>query len=281
MNALHIPTLIKPYAPLCPDGANVILDLARDLGQRVVIDMAHDLLTRFADQPIVGYALLFAAAHHRGQTYEQPYGQVPYLYHLVDVAWCLGFTLELNDGLTIACGLLHDLLEDQKASPHELSAYLRSLPDASPDVENKILTILTALSRPQSEIDHPAYYAALAQAPAEARLVKAADLICNCASLKAHARNWFSAPPASTPRPHLIAKYVIESEKYVLDQPAFRSLDGYPLIHSTLLGILQDLLTFLDREAPAQYGLLDQLALKRYHIGFRASVTHLKNLRLT
>jgi hypothetical protein len=280
MNALHIPTLIKPLAPFCPDGANAVLELARDLSQRVVIDMAHDLLTRYQEQPIVGYALLYAAARHQGDTYEQPYGTVPYLYHLLDVAWCLGFTLEITDGLAVACGLLHDLLEDEKAAPAELGSYLRSLPEATPEMENKILAILHALIRPTGETEHQAYYAGLAQTPAEARLVKAADLICNTASLKAHARNWFSVPPTGNPRPYLIPKYVIEAEKYVLEQPAFKSLEGYSLIHNTLLGILQDLLNYLDKEAPAQYGLLDQLSLKRYRVGFRSSAVRIKHMHL-
>jgi hypothetical protein len=262
MNALQIPKLIEPYAPLCPDGANAILELARDLRQRVVSDMAYDILTRFADQPVVGYALLYAAARHHGDVYEQSYGDVPYLYHLLDVAWCLAFTLEINHGLTIACGLLHDLLEDEKATTQELSSYLSSLPEITPGLEIKILEILQALIRPDEKNDQVTYYSALSQAPSEARLVKTADLICNTASLKAKARDWFQAPPAGSPKPHLIAKYVIESEKYVLEKPAYCSLENYPLIHNTLLGVLQD--------------LLDQLALRRYHTGFRAAALHIQ-----
>ena len=280
MNALQLPLLIKPYSPLCPDGANAILDLTRDLSQHVVPDMAYDLLTRFSDQSIVGYALLLAAARHQGDVYERPYGKVPYLYHVLDVAWCLAFTLEINDGLAVACGLLHDLLEDYKATPAELNTYLQSLPDATPELEAKIMQILQALIRPTEKNDQQSYYAGLAQAPAEARLVKAADLICNTASLKENARNWFSAPPTGTPKPHLIAKYVIEAERYVLDQPAFCSLAGYPLIHNTLLGILHDLLNYLDKEAPTQYSLLDQLALNRYRTGFRTPAVHIQRLHL-
>lgn len=280
MNALQIPSLIKPYAPLCPEGANVLLDLARDLRQRVVMDMAYDLLTRFVDRSIVGYSLLYAAGQHQGDIYEQSYGEVPYLYHLLDVAWCLAFTLEIDDELCVTCGLLHDLLEDQKATPNELSAYLCSLPGVTPELEAKIIRILQALIRPEEKNDQGIYYSGLALAPAEARLVKAADLICNTSSLKAKARNWFSVPPIGTPKPYLIAKYVIEADKYVLEQPTFCSLSSYPLIHNTLLGILQDLLTYLDREAPAQYGLLDQLALKRYRTGFRSPALHIQRLHL-
>ena len=279
MNALHIPTLIKPYAPLCTDGANALLELARDMNQRATIDMAYDILDRFSEQPLVGYALLYAAARHQGDTYDQAYGAVPYLYHALDVAWCLAFTLEIKDGFTVACALLHDVLEDHKATPEELNIYLRSLPVSTPELDEQVLQVLLALIRPEEKNDQQGYYAALAQAPSEARLIKAADLICNSASLKAKARIWFSVPPKGAPKPHLIAKYIIEAEKYVLDKPAFQTLENYPLIHNTLLGILQDLLGYLDKEAPAQYGLLDQLALKRYHTGFRSPALHLKQLR--
>ena len=279
MNALHIPILIKPYGPLCPEGADVMLELARDLGQRLVVDMAYDLLTRFNDQPLVGYALLLAAARHQGQTYEQPYGSMPYLYHLLDVGWCLAYSLEINDGLTVACGLWHDLLEDQKATPLEVRDFLSSLPGADPEQTEKIIQIIQTLARPAEPAGAKFYYEHLSQAPSEARLVKAADLICNTASLKAHARNWFGTPIVGTPQPHLIAKYIIESDQYLFNQPAFCSLERYPLIHNTLLGILQDLLTYLEKETPAQIGLLDQLALKRYRTGFRSPAFHIKRLK--
>ncbi len=279
MNALHIPILVKPYAPLCPEGARVLLGLAGDMSQRLVVDMSYDLLTRFAQQPLVGYALLLAAERHQGQTYQQPYGSQPYLYHLLDVAWCLAFSLEVDDELSVACGLWHDLLEDQKASSEEVRSYLNSLPAMETEKVDQILLMLQALMRREDPAGSKTYYDNLAKAPEEARLVKAADLICNCASLKAHARNWFSTPPIGTPQPHLIAKYVIESDLYLFNQPPFSSLQSYPLIHNTLLGILQDLLNFINKEAPAQVGLLDQLALKRYRSSFRSAASHI--LRLT
>jgi hypothetical protein len=250
------------------------------MSQRLVVDMSYDLLTRFTNQPLVGYALLLAAERHQGQTYLQPYGSLPYLYHLLDVAWCLAFSLEIDDGLSVACGLWHDLLEDEKASPEEVHSYLNSLPEIDSEKVDEIMLVLQALIRTDDTAGSKTYYDNLAKAPEAARLVKAADLICNCASLKAHARNWFGTPPVGTPQPHLIAKYVIESDLYLFNQPPFSSLNNYSLIHNTLLGILQDLLSYLNKEAPAQIGLLDQLALRRYRSGFRSAASHIQRLTL-
>jgi hypothetical protein len=284
ISTLHLPQLIQPFAPACPEGASVLLDIARDLSQRSITETADELLTHFSEEPLVAYALLLAAERHQGQVYLRPFGPVPYLYHPLDVSWCITYALEVNNSLAATLGLWHDLIEDQKISAQELRAYLETVRSREgqrypPELDEQIIIMLTALSRPEENEKASEYYAGLAQAPEFARIVKAADLICNTSSLKAHLQTWYSAPnPEQPPRPHLIAKYVTQADRFVLNQPAFTTLEYYPLIHSTLLGILQDLIRFLNQEYPAQASLIEEISLRRYRTSYKFSANRILKL---
>jgi hypothetical protein len=205
----------------------------------------------------------------------------------VNVTWCLTNVLCVADPLTVACGLWHDMLEDEQITESELLAYLAQIHPLIGDhhpanLEDDILACLRALIRPGTgKAASAAYYAGLAAAPPAARTIKAADLICNTSSLKAMHQIWYGAPTVpQNPRLRVIAKYVTETDRYLFHQPAFTALETYPQIHNILLGILQDLLKYIHREYPEHLGLLDQAAHARYQTSFRPAASRIEKLTI-
>lgn len=285
LKPLQTPDLIQPYAPACPAGAEVLRKIAFDLNLRPLSENVYDILVQFSGEPLVGYALLLAAERHAGITYQHAAGAFPYLYHLVDVAWCLANVLSVTDPFIIVCGLWHDMLEDLLITESEVRAYLSQVrPLAgkpySPNLDDEILACLKALIRPGTGKEAAmVYYGGLAAASPAARTIKAADLICNTAGLKSLHHQWYGiAPIPRSPRMHVIAKYVTETDRYLFHQPAFTTLETYPKIHNTLLGILQDLLQYIYREYPHQLGMLDSAALQNYQTPFRPAANRILKL---
>ena len=280
-----LPDLIQPYARACPAGADMLLQIAQNPELSTISENAFDLLEQFSAEPLVGYALLLAAERHHGQIYQHRIVSLPYLYHLVDVTWCLANVLDTTDPLAVVCGLWHDMLEDEKISEGEMRAYLAQVRPLignhhPASLEDDIVVCLKALIRPGSNrAASKAYYAGLAAAPPAARAVKAADLICNTSNLKAMHQFWYSSSNAPRhPRLYLIAKYVTEADRYIFHHPAFTALEIYPQIHNTLLGSLQGLLTYIYKEYPTHLGLLDQDALERYQASFCPAADRIQEL---
>lgn len=116
-------------------------------------------------------ALVFAAAKHRDQRRKDPTA-APYINHPIAVADVLANEAGITDPVVLCAALLHDTIEDTKATAAELeerfgkevtSVVLEITDDKS--LEKKI--------RKQLQIDNAA------QLSIEAKLVNLADKICN------------------------------------------------------------------------------------------------------
>lgn len=116
-------------------------------------------------------ALVFAAAKHRDQRRKDPTA-APYINHPIAVADVLANEAGITDPVVLCAALLHDTIEDTKATAAELeerfgkkvtSVVLEITDDKA--LEKKI--------RKQLQIDNAA------QLSTEAKLVSLADKICN------------------------------------------------------------------------------------------------------
>jgi hypothetical protein len=60
LKSMLLPSLIQPYAPACPAGAEALVKIAQDPNLQPIAENAYDLLEQFSAEPLVGYALLLA-----------------------------------------------------------------------------------------------------------------------------------------------------------------------------------------------------------------------------
>jgi (p)ppGpp synthase/HD superfamily hydrolase len=124
-------------------------------------------------------ALRWAAVCHRGQVRRS--GDVPYVAHVVAVAWILdrlGFPEEV-----LIAGLLHDVVEDTEATRAEVEARFGPRVAALVALCSEIK--LDARGRKRPWIDRKRdHLEALATAPVEARAVALADKLHNLLSIQ-------------------------------------------------------------------------------------------------
>lgn len=279
----QIQQMLQPLAATRPLGVEAVLAIAKQPELAWLTADIVKLWEHFDTEPMVHHALLLAAECHGGHDYAHVSGLIPYLAHLVDVSRCVAFNLAITDPLAAVCALWHDMIEDEKISEEELRAYIEQNPafclgQEPRSTSDQVIVILKALIRPGS-YDAGAYYSGLIQAPPTTRLVKASDLICNTSTLRAfHQAKHVDGQEDLGFRDHWIPKYTTEAAAYVLQKPAFTSLDAYPRIHNTLLGILQELLEYLLTEHPDQIAELEQVSLDKYGASFRAAIRQLQEM---
>ncbi len=129
---------------------------------------------------LVNRARAFAESAHRKKNQRRKYSGEPYEVHLIDVAAIVATVTQ--DEKTIAAAYLHDVVEDTDVTLAEVEAEFG--PEVAELVEN-----LTDISRPEDgnrarrkELDRQH----LAQARAEAKTVKLADIISNAPDIAKH-----------------------------------------------------------------------------------------------
>ncbi len=253
------------------------------LDEAIYLLEALDFLAGFPSESMVRPALVLATRCHGGQVYQRVSGPSPYLSHLVDVARCVASDLAVGDPLAVVCALWHDMLEERRISEEELRAYIEGdcafHGERDPhQVSEQILSILRALSRPEDN-DASRYYEGLADALPTARLVKAADLMCNTSTLRAFHQAKYGEGRESLPfRDHWIPKYTTEVATYVLGQPSFTALDAYPRLRDRLRSSLLDLAEYLQSGYPDYVDRLEQESLKKYEASYQEAVSRLQAL---
>jgi len=136
---------------------------------------AAPLGSRMSNRAIVFEALDFAARRHRDQRRKGP-GGAPYVNHLIEVVRLLSVVAGVEDPEVLAAGALHDVLEDTKTQPEELTEHFGSR------VTNLVrsLTDDRTLSR---ETRRAITLKHLSIAEEIVRLIKLADLTSNVAEL--------------------------------------------------------------------------------------------------
>jgi len=116
-------------------------------------------------------ALAFAAERHRLQRRKDAQ-QSPYLNHLIDVARLLCEVGGIHDPVTLAAGLLHDILEDTQTSPDEIRSQFG----------NEVLAVIEEVSDDKTLPKAERKQLQILHAPGlsqRAKLVKLADKISN------------------------------------------------------------------------------------------------------
>jgi guanosine-3',5'-bis(diphosphate) 3'-pyrophosphohydrolase len=134
--------------------------------------------------PLILRALNFAAVRHRHQRRKDAEAS-PYINHPIAVANTLSSVGGVNDPVTLAAAILHDVIEDTDATIEDLDAQFgvdvrRIVEEVTDDGS------LPSARRKQLQIDHAA------GASEQARLVKLADKICNV-------RDMIESPPVEWP----------------------------------------------------------------------------------
>lgn len=128
--------------------------------------------------PRVKQALQFAARKHDGH-YRKEVEKLPYVSHLVSVAWIAG--AHSTDEEVVMSALLHDTVEDTDTTPDEIEALFGK------NVRNFVEAVTepkeTLAGMPLSWKERKeAYLAQLEGAPPEAHIVSAADKVDNIES---------------------------------------------------------------------------------------------------
>lgn len=119
--------------------------------------------------------LNFAAIAHRDQR-RKGLSQVPYINHLIEVAYLMTDVAKVEDCELIQAALLHDVLEDTPVTEEDLHAQFNTR------VVELVKTVsddkkMSLKERRQQQIEH------LKHAAIEARLIKLADICSNILSV--------------------------------------------------------------------------------------------------
>ena len=115
-------------------------------------------------------AVSFAARRHRGQL--RKYGRTPYVAHPVRVSFTVRHVFDVDDPVTLAAALLHDVIEDTKTDYDDVAAeFGREVADLV-----AVLSKDPRLPEPERETQ---YDANLTNASWRARLIKLADVLDN------------------------------------------------------------------------------------------------------
>lgn len=142
---------------------------------------SHEVALGLADPALVE-GIYFAAEKHRGQCRKNA-AKTPYIVHPIGVAELLWHVGEVRDRDVLLAGILHDVLEDTHATEDEIGALFG----------NRVLSIVKEVTNDPSvpkaqikqwQVDH---------APTmshEAKLVKLADRLYNCRSLRLTPPDW-------------------------------------------------------------------------------------------
>jgi (p)ppGpp synthase/HD superfamily hydrolase len=132
-------------------------------------------------------AFRFAAAGHHGQV--RKLSGVPYLEHVVAVAWILDHAGFEED--VVVAGLLHDLVEDTPVTVQDLEHRFGKAVADLVAYGSEVKTDALGKKRPwiDRKRDH---LAALAEAPVEARAVVLADKLHNLVSIELDLRDGHS-----------------------------------------------------------------------------------------
>jgi GTP pyrophosphokinase len=151
----------------------------------------------------------FAERAHRGQKRNTGDDTAPELAYIVHPRAVRAFLEDehpdpgLREPWVLATALLHDVLEDCDVHHHEVTAQFGADVSAACRALSKQLKAdPRALKTPEQ------YWAVLADAPLAVRQIKGADRVDNLRSCL----RW--------PRPKLVAKYLVETPRYVLPMVA-------------------------------------------------------------
>jgi len=127
----------------------------------------------------------FAARHHAGQFRHG--GDIPYINHPIEVADILASEAGIDDSSILAAALLHDTLEDTRATFEELVA------EFGPFIANTVAELTNDATLPKSGRKEEQVRRAATYSPAAA-IVRAADEIANLRSvMKAPPPSWTKA----------------------------------------------------------------------------------------
>jgi len=147
------------------------------MNKKLEVAINKSLKEKYQEGLIMGKALGFAEAAHRGQT--RKYTGVPYVTHPTNVAGSLR-----NWGCSkvmIAAGYLHDVLEDTPVTPEELSGFFgTTIADLVMEVTNpsKKHPELARSLRKEMDRKH------LSQVSKEAKIIKMADMLDNYSDMQ-------------------------------------------------------------------------------------------------
>jgi (p)ppGpp synthase/HD superfamily hydrolase len=130
---------------------------------------------------IVAKASEFAAAKHAKQ--RRKYTDQPYFNHLAAVVRLLESS-GITDSTILAAAYLHDTVEDTNTTMQEIVA------EFGTDVA-ELVYWLTDAEKGNRESRTLMSAWRLSRAPLQAKLIKFADIIDNCASIRAHDPNFF------------------------------------------------------------------------------------------
>lgn len=134
------------------------------------IDYDTGMETATSLQPLWQRAAALAARAHAGQLRKD--GKTPYTSHPMRVAMTVACLFEVNDEVTLAAALLHDVIEDCNYDYDDIEEALGS----------EVAAIVAALTKDMRQTEderEPAYDAQLAIGPWQARLIKLADVYDN------------------------------------------------------------------------------------------------------
>jgi (p)ppGpp synthase/HD superfamily hydrolase len=121
----------------------------------------------------------FATLYHEGQTYggAQKEQQIPYINHIgsvgVEVIWALSTAPELDGDLAIQCALLHDTIEDTKAT------YELLMENFGRAVADGVMALTKDSTLPSKPLQMADSLKRIGQQPPEIWMVKMADRITN------------------------------------------------------------------------------------------------------
>jgi (p)ppGpp synthase/HD superfamily hydrolase len=121
----------------------------------------------------------FATLYHEGQNYggAQKGQQIPYINHIgsvaVEVIWALSTATELNGDLAIQCALLHDTIEDTKAT------YDLLVENFGRAVADGVMSLTKDSNLPSKPLQMADSLKRIQQQPPEIWMVKMADRIIN------------------------------------------------------------------------------------------------------
>ena len=183
-------------------------------------------------------ALSLAAELNEGRT--RPLSDVPYLFHLLEVAIQIPEVFGIRDETATVLALWHDLLEDDQIIRESLEAYCAEHPAL--ERLGDLMPLLDGLNRHGKTTDE--YYEIIAGLPPHVFWVKASDLLSNTRPMPL--LQWKHL------KSHWIAKYTVELAREVLDVGRFEKRRGYAAIRSALLDVQQRLLPALEAD-PARW----------------------------
>ncbi len=123
---------------------------------------------------LVAQAIELATRAHRHQVRKD--GCTPYVGHVLRVGWCLEHLFGVRDPEVLAAGVLHDVIEDTTVDYDDL------IQQFGPRVAQLVAALTKDKRLPEAEREAQ-YHRQLAQAPAEAWLIKLADLHENLSDL--------------------------------------------------------------------------------------------------